>query len=153
VQRRSAAINVIVAGAAGRELELAEAEAQAGENRKQLLGVGGHWIDCNSLPELVSERSGNPHVRSPLNAGKLHRMSRNSLSRFAARLWLNLRQMVSFKRMCFDPTIAHAQVICRPVRVTISDTQVIIPCYLYPYYCDYGVGFRLNILGSVNFQE
>ena len=47
VQRGGAAVDVVVAGAAGGELELAEAEAGAGEKREQLLGVGGHQCDCN----------------------------------------------------------------------------------------------------------
>ena len=42
VQRGGAAVDVVVAGAAGGELELAESEAGAGEQREQLLGVGGH---------------------------------------------------------------------------------------------------------------
>ena len=40
VQRRGAAIDVVVAGAAGGELELAELEADAGEDGEKLLGVG-----------------------------------------------------------------------------------------------------------------
>ena len=39
VQRGGAAVNVVVAGAAGGELELAEPEAGAGEQREQLLGM------------------------------------------------------------------------------------------------------------------
>jgi hypothetical protein len=44
MKRGGAAVDVVVAGAAGGELELAEAEAEAGEQREQLLGVswGGH---------------------------------------------------------------------------------------------------------------
>ena len=44
VQGGGAAVDVVVAGAAGGELELAEAEADSGEDREQLLGVGwgGH---------------------------------------------------------------------------------------------------------------
>ena len=42
VERSSAAIDVVVAGAAGRELELTEAKADVRENGKQLLSVGGH---------------------------------------------------------------------------------------------------------------
>jgi hypothetical protein len=39
VEGGGAAVDVVVAGAAGGELELAEAEAGAGEEREQLLGV------------------------------------------------------------------------------------------------------------------
>ncbi len=44
VQRGGAAVDVVVAGAAGGELELAEPEADAGEKGEKLLGVGwsGH---------------------------------------------------------------------------------------------------------------
>jgi hypothetical protein len=44
VQSGGAAVNVVVAGAAGGELELAQLEAGAGEEREELLGVGfvGH---------------------------------------------------------------------------------------------------------------
>ena len=41
VERGGAAVDVVVAGAAGGELELAELEADAGEKREELLGVGG----------------------------------------------------------------------------------------------------------------
>ena len=46
VERGGAAVDVVVAGAAGGELELAELEAGAGEEREKLLGVGGHQCDC-----------------------------------------------------------------------------------------------------------
>jgi hypothetical protein len=39
MQRGGAAIDVVIAGAPGGELELAESEAQAGEKREKLLGV------------------------------------------------------------------------------------------------------------------
>ncbi len=39
VERGGAAVDVVVARAAGGELELAEAEARAGEEREKLLGV------------------------------------------------------------------------------------------------------------------
>ena len=42
VERGGAAVDVVVAGAAGGELELAEPEAGAGEEREKLLGVSGH---------------------------------------------------------------------------------------------------------------
>jgi len=42
VESGGAAVDVIVARAAGGELELAEAEADAGEKGEKLLGVGGH---------------------------------------------------------------------------------------------------------------
>ena len=42
VERGGAAVDVVVAGAARGELELAEFEAGAGEKREQLLGVSGH---------------------------------------------------------------------------------------------------------------
>ncbi len=50
VQRGGAAVDVVVAGAAGGELELAEAKAGAGEKREKLLCVGGrcHQEDCRS---------------------------------------------------------------------------------------------------------
>ncbi len=41
VERGGAAVDVVVAGAAGGELELAEFEAGAGEKREKLLGEGG----------------------------------------------------------------------------------------------------------------
>jgi hypothetical protein len=41
VQRGGAAIHIVVALSAGRELEVAKAEAEAGEQREQLLGVCG----------------------------------------------------------------------------------------------------------------
>ena len=44
VEGGGAAVDVVVAGAAGGELELAEAEAGAGEEGEQLLGVGGHRV-------------------------------------------------------------------------------------------------------------
>ncbi len=49
VQRGGAAVDVVVAGAAGGQLELAETEAGAGEKREQLLSVGwsGHQGDCS----------------------------------------------------------------------------------------------------------
>ena len=40
VERGGAAVDVVVAGAAGGELELAEPEAGAGEEGEKLLGVG-----------------------------------------------------------------------------------------------------------------
>jgi hypothetical protein len=40
VKGRGAAIDVIVAGAAGGKFELAQAETDAGKNREQLLRVG-----------------------------------------------------------------------------------------------------------------
>jgi len=41
VERGGSAVDVVVAGAAGRELELAELETGAGEEGEELLGVGG----------------------------------------------------------------------------------------------------------------
>ena len=41
MERGGAAVDVVVAGAAGGELELAELEAGAGEEGEELLGVGG----------------------------------------------------------------------------------------------------------------
>ena len=53
MQRGGAAVNVVVAGAAGRELELAELETGAGEKREKLLGVGRcrHRVDCKRVKE------------------------------------------------------------------------------------------------------
>ena len=52
VQRRGAAIDVIVAGASGGKLELAEAEAGAREEREKVLCVSwfGHQGDCSFEP-------------------------------------------------------------------------------------------------------
>jgi hypothetical protein len=53
VESGGSAIDVVVAGAAGGELELAELEAGAGEKREELLGVtnGGHRLDSIELYE------------------------------------------------------------------------------------------------------
>jgi hypothetical protein len=54
VKRGGAAVNVVVAGAAGGELELAELEAGAGEEGEKLLGVGGHQCDCKGQNRELS---------------------------------------------------------------------------------------------------
>jgi hypothetical protein len=52
VQCCCAAVNVVVAGAAGGELELAKPEAGAGEEREELLGVG--WVEHRNHSKLAA---------------------------------------------------------------------------------------------------
>ena len=60
VERGGAAVDVVIACAARRKLELAETKAGSGEQREQLLGVGrcGHRDDCIGLPRLNPPASG-----------------------------------------------------------------------------------------------
>jgi Pentapeptide repeats (8 copies) len=104
VQRGGAAVDVVVAGAAGGELELAELEAGAGEQGEQLLGVVIFFGHCSHILNCASHCARSEFV---LEFGA-HRSLQCSASRRSMRKLAWISRLTVGIQLCVLGSIAPA---------------------------------------------